>query len=220
MEASPIAQLTDRRHADNSAGQRALGALAAAAEHTDGPTMTSCDACTAAGRVPCLEAWPAAVFASAKNHLKSFVEHKGALSTLKRCTGAAHNAWLTACVCYARARVAASGNYFYYQRRRMAASPASPRRCASAASPRARPPARRARARSAPRPAQQTPPPLVFAGCPREPAPWRARRDSGRANARRGRRRRPRSAAAILPTRTRRLRVAGAAASSPCRARR
>ena len=99
----------------------------------------------------------------------------------------------------------------------MAASPASPRRCASAASPRARPPARRARARSAPRPAQQTPPPLVFAGCPREPAPWRARRDSGRANARRGHRRRPRSAAAILPTRTRRLRVAGAAASSPSR---
>ena len=50
MEASPIAQLTDRRHADSSAGQRALGALAAAAEHTDGPTMTSYDACTAAGR--------------------------------------------------------------------------------------------------------------------------------------------------------------------------
>ena len=41
MEASPIAQLTSVRLADSSAGQYALGALAAAAEHTDRPTMTS-----------------------------------------------------------------------------------------------------------------------------------------------------------------------------------
>ena len=46
----------------------------------------------AAGRALCLMAWPAAVFASAKSHLKSLVEQKGALSTLKRCTGASHNA--------------------------------------------------------------------------------------------------------------------------------
>lgn len=51
-----------------------------------GPTMTSYDACTAARRVPCLEAWPAAVFASANILLKSF----SALSTLKRCTRASH----------------------------------------------------------------------------------------------------------------------------------
>ena len=55
-----------------------------------GPTLSSYAACTAARRVPCLEAWPAAVFALANILLKSFVEQKGALSTIKRCTGASH----------------------------------------------------------------------------------------------------------------------------------
>ena len=57
-----------------------------------GPTMTSYDACAAAGRALCLMAWPAAVFASAKSHLKSFVEQKGALPTLKHSTRASHRA--------------------------------------------------------------------------------------------------------------------------------
>ena len=48
-------------------------------------TVTIYDACTAAGPVPCLNGWPAAVFASAKILLKFFVEQqqKGALSMLK-----------------------------------------------------------------------------------------------------------------------------------------
>ena len=58
-----------------------------------GPTMTSCDACTAAGRALVPRGMAGGCFASAKSHLKSFVEHKGALSTLERCTGASHNAF-------------------------------------------------------------------------------------------------------------------------------
>ena len=69
-------------------------------------TVTIYDACTAAGPVPCLNGWPAAVFASAKILLKFFVEQKGALSMLKPLhRRVSHSApMLTACVCRARAR--------------------------------------------------------------------------------------------------------------------
>ena len=95
-EASPMAQLTAVRLADSSAGQHALGALAAAAERTDGPTLSSYAACTAARRARASRRGRRLFFASAKGHLKSLVEQKGALSTLERWslrTGASHNAF-------------------------------------------------------------------------------------------------------------------------------
>ena len=50
MEASPIAQLTAVRLADSSAGQRALDGWPQQQSTQVGPTMTSYDGCTAAGR--------------------------------------------------------------------------------------------------------------------------------------------------------------------------
>ena len=91
-----MAQLTAVRLADSSAGQHALGALAAAAERTDGPTLSSYAACTAARRARASRRGRRLFFASAKGHLKSLVEQKGALSTLERWslrTGASHNAF-------------------------------------------------------------------------------------------------------------------------------
>ena len=38
-------------------------------QSTQGPTLSSYAECTAARRAPCLEAWPAAVFALAKSHV-------------------------------------------------------------------------------------------------------------------------------------------------------
>lgn len=57
-----------------------------------GSTMTSYDVCRAAGWALMPRGVASGSFASANILLKSFVEHKGALSTLKRCTGASRNA--------------------------------------------------------------------------------------------------------------------------------
>ena len=57
-----------------------------------GPTMTSCDACTAAGRALVPRGMAGGCFASVNILLKFLVEHK-ALSTIERCTGASHNAF-------------------------------------------------------------------------------------------------------------------------------
>ena len=56
------------------------------------PTMSSYDVCRAAGRALVPRGVAGSCFALAKSHLKSFVEHKGVLSTLERCTGASHRA--------------------------------------------------------------------------------------------------------------------------------
>jgi hypothetical protein len=55
-----------------------------------GPTMTSCDVCRAAGWALGPRGVASGSFASANILLKSFVEQNGALSTIKRCTGASH----------------------------------------------------------------------------------------------------------------------------------
>ena len=55
-----------------------------------GPTMTSCDVCRAAGWALVPRGVASGCFASANIFLKSFVEQKGALSTIERCTGASH----------------------------------------------------------------------------------------------------------------------------------
>ena len=57
-----------------------------------GPTMTSCDVCRAAGWALGPRGVASGSFASANILLKSFVEQKGALSTIERCTGASRNA--------------------------------------------------------------------------------------------------------------------------------
>ena len=87
MEASPIAQLTAVRLADNSAGQCALGARHWPQQQSTqmGPSVCY-DMCSLAGWGLVPRDVAGGCFASAKSHLKSFVEQNGALSTLKRCT--------------------------------------------------------------------------------------------------------------------------------------